>query len=137
MSTPPSSTTPDAAGRVPGQEVESGIQSPTFAIEAIGASTAAAGSSVSDAAALPAGTANVYPTTAANGTKGVVIHVKDQVTGRRLFIGNGVSNAVLKVYGPSGAAINGAAGDAAFSSVSGKGVTAICLSGVGNTWLMF
>ncbi len=137
MSTPPAATTPDAAGRTPGQEVGAGVQSPTFAIEAIGASTAAAGTNVGTAGALPAGTANVYPTTAADGTKGVVIHAKDQVTGRRLFIGNYVSNQVLKVYGPSGAVVNGAAADAAFSSVSGKGVTAICLSGVGNTWLMF
>ena len=61
-------------------------------VESIGASTAAAGSTTSDAGVLPAGTANVYPTTAANGTTGVRIHANDQVTGRQLFIGNGVSN---------------------------------------------
>lgn len=105
--------------------------------KSVGASTAAAGSSVADAGALPAGTASVYPTTAADDTKGVVIDVADKVTGRTLFIGNGVANKILKVYGPSGAAINGGSADAAFSSVSGKGVIAICLSGAGNTWLMF
>lgn len=135
--TPPSVTSFDAAGKDPGQRVADGVQSPTFAIEAIGASTAAAGSAVGDAGALPAGTANVYPTTAADDTKGVVISSADKVTGRRIFIGNGVSNKILKVYGPSGAVINGASADAAFSSVSGKGVVAICLSGPGNTWLMF
>jgi len=135
--TPPSTTAFDTAGKVPGQRIDDGVQSPTFAVEAVGASTAAAGSAVGDAGALPAGTANVYPTTAADDTKGVVIHSADKVTGRRLFIGNGVSNKILKVYGPSGAVINGAAADAAFSSASGKGVVAICLSGSGNTWLMF
>lgn len=135
--TPPAATTPDGDGRTPGQQVEAGRQSPTFAIEAIGASTAAAGSTTADAGALPAGTANVYPTTAADGTKGVVLNAADRVTGRRIFIGNGVSNAILKVYPPSGGTVNGASADAAFSSVSGKGVVAICLSGSANTWLMF
>lgn len=104
---------------------------------AIGASTAGAGTTTSDAGALPAGTAPVYPTTGANGTVGVKISTSDKVTGRVLFIGNGVSNAVLKVYGPTGATINGASADAAFSSVSGKGVIAICLNASSNTWLMF
>lgn len=101
----------------------------------VGASTAAAGNATGNATALPAGTASVYPTTAADDTKGVIITSSDQVTGRTLFIGNGVSNKILKVYGPSGAVINGAAADAAFSSASGKGVIITCLSGVGNTWL--
>lgn len=127
----------DTQGKTPLQEVADGLQSPIFAVETIGASVAAAGSSVSDAGALPAGTGNVYPTTAADDTKGVKISVVDQVTGRRLLIGNGVSNKILKVYGPVGAVINGASADAGFSSVSGKGVIAICLSGPGNTWLMF
>jgi hypothetical protein len=103
----------------------------------VGASTAAAGTTVADAGALPAGTAHVYPTSAADDTVGVKIHTADLCTGRMLFIGNGVSNKILKVYGPSGAVINGAAADAAFSSVSGKGVVAVCLSGAGNTWLMW
>lgn len=101
----------------------------------IGASTAAAGSSTSDAGALPAGTASVYPTTAADGTKGVKIDVADKVTGRMLFIGNGVSNAILKVYPPAGGTINGASANAAFSSASGKGVIILCLSSADNTWL--
>lgn len=103
----------------------------------VGASTAAAGSTYADAGALPAGTSRVYPTTAADDTKGVILHVNDQITGRQIYIGNGVSNKILKVYGPAGAVINGAAANAGFSSVSGKGVIAICLSGSGNTWLMF
>jgi len=100
-----------------------------------GASTAAAGSTTADAGVLPAGTAAVYPTTAADGTKGVRVHANDKVTGRLIFIGNGVSNQVLKVYGPSGASINGAAADAAFSGASGKGVIMYCLSAANNTWL--
>ena len=104
-------------------------------VAGVGASTAAAGSTVADAGALPAGTGSIYPTTAADDTKGVVIDVADKVTGRVLFIGNGVSNKILKVYGPSGAAINGGSADAAFSSVSGKGVIIVCLSASGNTWL--
>jgi hypothetical protein len=105
------------------------------------ASTAAAGTTVSDAGALPysqadgsIGPACVFPTTAADGTKGVKVHASDKVKGTMLFIGNGVA-AVLKVYGPSGASINGGAGDAAFSSASGKGVIMYCLSDSGNTWL--
>jgi len=101
----------------------------------IGASTAAAGNDTTNAGALPAGTAETYPTTAADDTKGVKIDVADKVTGRRLYIGNGVSNKILKVYGPTGAVINGAAADAAFSSESGKGVTIQCLSAAANTWL--
>jgi hypothetical protein len=102
----------------------------------VGASTAAAGTNtLGDATALPAGTAEVYPTTAADDTKAVKIHANDKVTGRKLFIGNGVANKILNVFGPSGAAINGAAADASFPSASGKGVTIVCLSGAGNTWL--
>lgn len=101
----------------------------------VGASTAAAGSTTADAGALPAGTATIYPTTAANDTKGVVIHANDKVSGRMLLIGNGVSNKILKVYPPSGGTINGGSADAAFSSASGKGVIIVCLSSVSNTWL--
>lgn len=135
--TPPASTAFDDAGKTPPQRIDMGIQSPTLAVEAIGASVAAAGSTTADAGALPAATANVYPTTAADDTKGVVINAADKITGRRIFIGNGVSNKILKVYPPSGGTINGAAADAAFSSVSGNGVVAICLSQTANTWLCF
>lgn len=103
----------------------------------IGASTAAAGSATGDAGALPAGTAVVYPTTGADDTKGVVLSAADQLTGRTVLIGNGVANKILKVYAPSGGTINGGSADAAFSSASGKGVMAVCLSGPGNTWLMW
>jgi predicted RecA/RadA family phage recombinase len=102
---------------------------------AAGASTAAAGSTNADAGALPAGTAGVYPTTAADDTKGVILDAADKVTGRTIFIGNGVSNKILKVYPPSGGTINGASANAAFSSVSGKGVIIHCLSSGDNTWL--
>lgn len=101
----------------------------------LGASTAAAGTTTSDAGVLPAGTAQVYSTTAADGTKGVRINASDNVTGRLLFIGNQVSNAILKVYPPSGGTINGAAADAAFSSVSGKGVIAYCRDAATSAWL--
>jgi len=47
-------------------------------------------------------TASVYPTTAADDAVGVIIHANDKITGRTLFIGNGVSNKILKVYPPSG-----------------------------------
>lgn len=104
---------------------------------AIGASTAAAGSTYEDAGALPAGTACIYPTTAADDTKGVIISDSDKVTGRILFIGNGVSNKILKVYPATGGTANGGSANVAFSSASGKGVVAICLSSSSNTWLMF
>jgi hypothetical protein len=100
-----------------------------------GASTAAAGSTTSDATALPSGTAAVYPTTGADDTKGVRVAATDKVTGRMIFIGNGVSNKILKVYAPSGGTINGGSADAAFSSASGGSVIIYCLSGSGNTWL--
>jgi hypothetical protein len=88
-----------------------------------GASTAAAGTTTADAGVLPASTAGVYPTTGADDTKGVRIHASDQVTGRRLFIGNGVSNKILKVYPPTGGTINGAAANAAFSSARARAWT--------------
>src|SRR5262245_10751159 len=98
----------------------------------VGGSTAAAGSATGDAGVLPAATARFYPTTAADGTKGVRIHANDDCDGRLLFIGNGVSNQILKVYPPTGGTINGAAANAAFSSASGKGVIAYC--SVAQTW---
>ena len=101
----------------------------------IGASTAAAGTTTADAGVLPAGTAPVYPTVAADDTKGVRVHASDKVTGREIWIGNGVSNKVLKIYPPSGGTINGAAADAAFSSASGKGIRMLCLDSTANTWL--
>lgn len=101
----------------------------------IGASTAAAGTTTADAGVLPAGTAPVYPTTAADGTKGVRINAADQITGRTIFIGNGVGNQILKVYAPSGGNINGLGADAAFSTASGKGAIITCLSSGSNTWL--
>jgi hypothetical protein len=103
--------------------------------QAVGASTAAAGSTNADAGALPSATAYVYPTTAADGTKGVIISTADKVDGRVFFVGNGVSNQVLKIYPPSGGTINGAAANAAFSTASGKGALLVCLSASGNTWL--
>lgn len=102
-----------------------------------GASTAAAGTTTSDAAVLPAGTSSVYPTTGADGTKGVKVNGADKISGKMLFIGNGVAASALKVYPPSGGTINGAAADAAFVSASGKGVVLVCLSASGNTWLGF
>jgi hypothetical protein len=108
---------------------------PTQVQPAIGASTAAAGTTTADAGALPAGTAAVYPTTGADDAKGVRVHASDKVTGRMLFIGNGVANKILLVYPPTGGTINGAAADAAFSSASGKGVVMVCLSSGANTWL--
>lgn len=101
---------------------------------AIGGSTAAAGSTTSDATVLPAATAKIYPTTAADGTKGVRIHADDKADGNVLVIGNGVSNQILKVYPPSGGTINGAAADAAYSSASGKSVMIWCTSAASNTW---
>lgn len=110
---------------------------PSTYTQAVGASTAAAGTTTADAGVLPAGVGSVYPTTAADGTKGVRVHATDLVKGRTIYIGNGVSNQILKVYAPTGGAINGAAADAAFSSASGKGVTLVCLSESGNTWFGF
>ena len=106
----------------------------TNATSPVGASTAAAGSTTADAGALPAGTATVYPTTGADGTKGVIINAADKVTGRKIFIGN-TAAAVLKIYPPSGGVMNGGSADAGISTASGKGAEVICLSGSGNTWM--
>ena len=102
-----------------------------------GASTAAAGSNAATAVQLPAGTSSVYPTTAADGTTGVKLNAAEKINGKVVFVGNGVSTAVLKVYPPAGGTINGAAADAAFSTASGKGAIFICLSASSNTWLGF
>lgn len=100
--------------------------------DSIGGSTAAAGTTTSDAGVLPAGTASFYPTTGANGTTGVRINAADNVAGRRIYVGNGVSNAVLKIYPPTGGTINGASADAAYSTVSGKGALLVCSAA--GTW---
>lgn len=101
--------------------------------ESIGASTAAAGSATGDATVLPAATASVYPTSGADGTKGVRLHADDNVTGRRIFVTN-TAAAVLKVYPPTGGTVNGGAANAAVSSVSGKGVYLVCIDGTAGTW---
>lgn len=105
------------------------------AATAVGASTAAAGTTTADAGVLPAGTARVYLTTAADDVKGVRIHASDKVTGRTIFVANGVANKILKVYAPSGGTINGGAGDAAFSTASGKGAILFCVDGGTNQWM--
>lgn len=97
-----------------------------------GASTAAAGTTTADATALPARTGSVYPTTAADDTKGVRIHANDNVAKTTLFVANTVSNKILKIYPPSGGTINGAAADAAFSTASGKGAILYCSAA--GTW---
>lgn len=102
-----------------------------------GASTAAAGTTSGDAGVLPSATGSFYPTTAADGTKGVRIAASDRVDGKMVFIANGVSNQILKVYPPTGGTINGAAVDAALPSGSGRGAHLICLSGSANTWAGF
>ena len=102
-----------------------------------GASTAAAGTTTADAGVLPSASGSFYPTTAADGNKGVRIAASDRVDGKMLFIGNGVSTAILKVYPPTGGTINGAVADAAYSSGSGRGAHLICLSGSANTWAGF
>ncbi len=100
----------------------------------VGASTAALGTVGTNAAVLPAGTAETYPVTAADGTVGVIINAADKVSGRKLFIANMVSTAILKVYPPLGGSINGGTVDAAVSSASGKGVILECLSSTQNRW---
>ena len=114
-----------------GHIVHAGIINPA------GVSTAAAGTTTADAGVLPSATGSVYPTTAADGNNGVRIAASDRVDGKMVFVGNGVSTAILKVYPPTGGTINGAVADAAFSSASGKGAILICLSSSGNTWLGF
>jgi len=100
-----------------------------------GASTAAAGSTNADAAALPSGTSSTYPVTGADDTKGVIISAADKVTGKVVRVGNLVFNKIVKVYPPNGGTINGASANAAYSSGSGKGVILQCLSDSGNTWM--
>lgn len=100
-------------------------------------STAAAGSTTTDATALPSaadsgGPGMAMKTTAADDTKGVRIHADDNVPGMVLFVLNGVANKILKVYPPSGGTINGGSADAALSSASGHGLLLICSAS--GTW---
>lgn len=106
-------------------------------INPAGASTAAAGTTTADAGVLPSGTSSVYPTTAADGTKGVRISASDQISGKVIFVGNGVVAGVLKVYPPTGGTVNGSGANAAFVTTAGKGAILICLSSSANTWLGF
>ena len=77
------------------------------------ASVTAAGSSQSDAAQLYHGF-NVV--TGADGTKGVILPTA--VPGMIVYL-KGVTNAVLKVYGKTGASINGGSANAALSLTTG------------------
>jgi hypothetical protein len=105
--------------------------------QVVGASTAALGTTSANAAVLPDATGGVYPVTAADGTVGVRIHADDLVLNRRLLIVNEVTNKALKIYPPTGGTINGAAADAAFTTVSGTGATLICTNATTNTWLAY
>ena len=105
----------------------------------IATSTAAAGTSQGTAGALPSG-GGVYPTTASNGTNGVVLAAADVVVGRMIFITNPVASQPLIVYPPTGysSTINAGAANAAYSSASAKGALLICLSGTPtstSTWM--
>lgn len=106
---------------------------PTHIRPAQGASTAAAGNATGNAGALPAGTGVIYPVTAADDTKGVILHASDNITNNVLFIANLVSNKILKIYPPTGGTINGAAADAAYSTASGKGALIVCTDQTANT----
>lgn len=110
-----------------------GLVTVTQATSGVGGSTAAAGNDSTNFGALPAGTAKIYPVTAADDTKGVGISASDNVTGREIYIANLVSNKILKVYPPAGGTINGAAANTAFSSSSGKGVIVACVDSTANT----
>jgi hypothetical protein len=97
-------------------------------------SVAAAGSVAGDAGVLVGGR-TVYPVSAADDTKGVIMHQDMAKTGAVIEICNMVSNKILKVYPPTSGTINGASANAAFSTASGKGVTLRCTAGgVGGTW---
>ena len=120
---------------VAGSTIDLSAATVKAASQSIGASTAAAGSTYADAGALPAGTARVYSTTGADGTKGVILNTADKVTGRQVFIGNTVPGNALKVYAPAGGTINGASANTAFVSANGKGVIVICLNSSTNAWL--
>jgi hypothetical protein len=102
----------------------------------VSAVTPAAGTTSTDAGLLPTGGV-FYPTSGADGTKGVRVGASDEANGNVLYIANGVAAATLKVYPPTGGAINGAAVDAAFVSASGKGVILICINAAAHTWAGF
>lgn len=74
---------------------------------------AATGSAQTDAAAI---TADVTRVTGADGTKGVILPA---VGSGYYVIGNAVAS-ILKVYPPSGGAINGGSANAAFSQTASK-----------------
>ena len=99
------------------------------------ASIAAAGTNAATAAILVGGKA-VYPVTAADGTKGVILAAVDAVLGNEIKIGNRAAAAVLKIYPPTGGTINGASANAAFDTTSGQGITLICMAAAsGGTWI--
>jgi hypothetical protein len=120
-----------------GQTWDMAASNPAAPRPVLGATTAAAGSTNADAAALPAGTAEHYPVTGADDTKGVIVHAADQKTSNRVRVLNGVSNKILKVYPPAGGTINGGAANAAVSTVSGHGITLLCTDGTANTWYAY
>lgn len=76
------------------------------------ATVAATGSTQGDAAAL---TAEINKITASDATKGVVLPTA--VAGMKIIVVNTVA-AILKVYGATGAAINGGSANAALSQAA-------------------
>jgi hypothetical protein len=91
-----------------------------------GAITAAAGSSSTTAGVLPAATAAVYPVSASDGTKGVIINAADNITGRLIRLINLVAGQPIIVYPPSGGTIDNGSANASYSGTSGKGIQLYC-----------
>ena len=96
-------------------------------------SVAAAGTNQGNATPLPPLAGQIHPVTGASGTNGVVLSAQDAVTGRRVYIANLSSNALL-VYPPSGGIIGGLAMNAAFTSTAAHGVCMVCINGATNSW---
>lgn len=92
-------------------------------------SIAAAGSAQGDAAAIPTG-ASFTLVTGADGTKGVILPVP-VMDGQVILVYSTVATNGLKIYPPSGGAINGGTGDAAIT-IEGKTLALFAASSAGN-----
>ena len=113
-----------------------GLQFADLVQTVVPTATAAAGTTLGTAAALPTLAGNVYQVSGSNGTNGVILGAADAVVGRLIYISN-TASAVMLVYPPNAASsINAGAAGAAFSTTSAKGCLLVCLtvSGTTSTW---
>lgn len=123
----------ETGGKLTFNDVDVTAQAAALATKSTGTprgTVAAAGSTVADAAAVPS--ADMVTVTAADGTKGVILLAR--TAGSRVLIKNN-SASILKVYPPTGAAINALSANASIS-IAANTPAEFCFDSATQLWTL-